>query len=75
VPEKSTEGRFAPHLGLVRDAKQAVQLHPPIQLRSHMTVVNGLPAHALLVHFIVVLAPLTALLVMLCALWGPRAGI
>jgi hypothetical protein len=35
-----------------------------------MTVVNGLPAHALLVHFIVVLAPLTALLVMLCALWG-----
>ena len=39
-----------------------------------MTVVNGLPAHALLVHFIVVLAPLTALLVMLCALWGPRAG-
>lgn len=35
-----------------------------------MTVVNGLPAHVLLVHFIVVLAPLTALLVMLCALWG-----
>jgi hypothetical protein len=35
-----------------------------------MTVVNGLPAHALLVHFIVVLAPLTALLVMLCALWA-----
>jgi hypothetical protein len=39
-----------------------------------MTVVNGLPAHVLLVHFIVVLAPLTGLLVMLCALWGPRAG-
>ena len=35
-----------------------------------MTVVNGLPAHALLVHFIVILAPLTALLVMLCALVG-----
>jgi hypothetical protein len=39
-----------------------------------MTVVNGLPAHALLVHFIVVLAPLTALLVMLCALWRAARG-
>ncbi|MFZ1161489.1 DUF2231 domain-containing protein [Mycobacterium sp.] len=35
-----------------------------------MTVVDGLPSHALLVHFIVVFAPLTALLVMLCALWS-----
>jgi hypothetical protein len=26
-----------------------------------MTVVNGLPAHALLLHFLVVLIPLTAL--------------
>lgn len=41
---------------------------PPTQPRSHMTVVNGLPAHVLLVHFMVVLAPLTALLVMVCAL-------
>jgi VanZ family protein len=30
---------------------------------------NGLPAHVLLVHFIVVLAPLTALLAILCAVW------
>jgi hypothetical protein len=30
---------------------------------------NGLPAHALLVHFIVVLAPLTAVLAILCAVW------
>jgi Predicted membrane protein (DUF2231) len=30
---------------------------------------NGLPAHALLVHFIVVLAPLTAILAILCAVW------
>jgi Predicted membrane protein (DUF2231) len=30
---------------------------------------NGLPAHALLVHFIVVLAPLTAALAILCAVW------
>jgi branched-subunit amino acid permease len=37
-----------------------------------MTTFNGLPAHALLVHFIVVLAPLTALLAVLCAIW-PRA--
>jgi hypothetical protein len=34
-----------------------------------MTTINGMPAHALLVHAIVVLVPLTALLEMLCALW------
>jgi uncharacterized membrane protein len=34
-----------------------------------MTVINGLPAHALLVHFVVVLVPLTALLEILCGLW------
>lgn len=34
-----------------------------------MTVINGLPAHILLVHFIVVLVPLTALLLIVCALW------
>jgi hypothetical protein len=30
---------------------------------------NGLPAHVLLVHFIVVLAPLTAILAIACAVW------
>lgn len=35
-----------------------------------MSTVNGLPAHVLLVHFIVVLAPLTALLAILCAIWS-----
>ena len=34
-----------------------------------MTVVNGLPAHALLLHFLVVLIPLTALLGIVCGLW------
>jgi uncharacterized membrane protein len=34
-----------------------------------MTIVNGLPAHALLVHFVVVLVPLTALLEIVCGLW------
>lgn len=34
-----------------------------------MSTFNGLPAHPLLVHFIVVLAPLTAALAILCALW------
>ena len=34
-----------------------------------MTEINGLPAHVLLVHFLVVLVPLTALLVILCGLW------
>jgi hypothetical protein len=36
-----------------------------------MTTINGLPAHALLVHFIVVLAPLTAFLAIACAVWSP----
>ncbi len=34
-----------------------------------MSTFDGLPAHPLLVHFIVVLAPLTALLAILCAVW------
>ena len=34
-----------------------------------MTTIAGLPAHALLVHAIVVLAPLVALLEILCAFW------
>jgi hypothetical protein len=34
-----------------------------------MTTISGLPAHVLFVHAIVVFAPLTALLEILCALW------
>ena len=34
-----------------------------------MTTITGIPAHALLVHAIVVLAPLTAMLEILCAVW------
>ena len=34
-----------------------------------MTTIFGLPAHALLVHAVVVLAPLVAALEILCALW------
>ncbi|HUB54839.1 MAG TPA: DUF2231 domain-containing protein [Mycobacterium sp.] len=34
-----------------------------------LTTISGLPAHVLLVHALVVLAPLTALLEMLCAVW------
>jgi hypothetical protein len=34
-----------------------------------MTVIGNLPAHALLLHFVVVLAPLTALLEVVCGLW------
>lgn len=34
-----------------------------------MTIINGLPAHALLLHFVVVLVPLTALLEIVCGLW------
>ena len=34
-----------------------------------MSTFQGLPLHPMLVHFIVVLAPLTALLAILCAVW------
>lgn len=34
-----------------------------------MNVINGMPAHALLLHFVLVLVPLTALLVIVCGLW------
>jgi len=34
-----------------------------------MNVINGLPAHALLLHVAVVLVPLTALLEIVCGLW------
>jgi uncharacterized membrane protein len=34
-----------------------------------MNVINGLPAHALLLHLVVVLVPLTALLEIVCGLW------
>ena len=34
-----------------------------------MSTFNGLPAHVLLVHFIVVLAPLTAVLAIVCTFW------
>jgi hypothetical protein len=36
-----------------------------------LTTVNGLPAHVLLVHAIVVLLPLSAALLVLTALWAP----
>jgi hypothetical protein len=35
-----------------------------------VTTIAGIPAHALLVHVIVVFAPLTALLAILCAVWS-----
>jgi uncharacterized membrane protein len=34
-----------------------------------MDTISGIPAHALLVHGVVVLAPLTALLEIVCAFW------
>ncbi|TSE02118.1 hypothetical protein FOS14_01680 [Skermania sp. ID1734] len=34
-----------------------------------MSTISGLPAHVLLVHFVVVLVPMTALLLVMCALW------
>jgi hypothetical protein len=34
-----------------------------------MDIVNGLPAHALQLHFVVVLVPLTALLEIVCGIW------
>src|SRR6478672_9241144 len=47
--------------------------HFPESLRhfkeSQLSTFNGLPAHVLLVHFIVVLAPLTAVLAIVCTFW------
>lgn len=34
-----------------------------------MNVINGMPAHALLLHFVLVLVPLTAALEIVCGLW------
>lgn len=34
-----------------------------------MTIIGGLPAHALWLHFVVVLAPLTAALEVVCGFW------
>ena len=34
-----------------------------------MSTITGLPAHILLLHFVVVLVPLTAILLIVCALW------
>ena len=34
-----------------------------------MSTFNGLPAHVLLVHFIVILGPLTAVLAIVCTFW------
>ncbi len=36
-----------------------------------MSTINGLPAHVLLVHLIVVFVPLTSILAILCAVWRP----
>lgn len=38
-----------------------------------MSLVNGLPAHVLLVHFVVVLVPLAALALVACATWPGAA--
>ncbi|MFF4801368.1 DUF2231 domain-containing protein [Streptomyces sp. NPDC001351] len=38
-----------------------------------MSLVNGLPAHVLLVHFVVVMVPLTALALVVCAVWPTAA--
>lgn len=34
-----------------------------------MNIINGMPAHAVLLHFVLVLVPLTALLEIVCGLW------
>jgi ABC-type branched-subunit amino acid transport system permease subunit len=62
------------HRGVGVSPEDAVTTGPdlgPIILRrsNFMTTFNGLPAHALLVHFIVILAPLAAILAVLCAVW------
>ncbi|MFD6025294.1 DUF2231 domain-containing protein [Streptomyces griseoluteus] len=38
-----------------------------------LTVINGLPAHVLFVHFVIVLVPLSALALVICAVWPAGA--
>ncbi|MGW5048523.1 DUF2231 domain-containing protein [Streptomyces griseoluteus] len=38
-----------------------------------LTVINGLPAHVLFVHFVIVLVPLSALALVICAAWPAGA--
>ncbi|QXE33862.1 hypothetical protein KQY30_05695 [Streptomyces sp. GMY02] len=38
-----------------------------------MSLINGLPVHVLLVHFVVVLVPLAALALVVCVIW-PKAA-
>ncbi|MGC4987238.1 DUF2231 domain-containing protein [Streptomyces sp. DT193] len=38
-----------------------------------LTIVNGLPAHILFVHFVIVLVPLSALALIACAIWPGAA--
>lgn len=38
-----------------------------------LTVINGLPAHVLFVHFVIVLVPLSALALVVCAAWPSSA--
>ncbi|WP_427924631.1 DUF2231 domain-containing protein [Streptomyces sp. cg40] len=38
-----------------------------------LTVINGLPAHVLFVHFVIVLVPLSALALVVCAAWPAGA--
>lgn len=38
-----------------------------------LTVFNGLPAHVLFVHFVIVLVPLSALALVVCVLWPEAA--
>ena len=45
-----------------------LSLLTPVTFRA-MSTFNGLPMHPMLVHFIVVLAPLTAVLAILCVVW------
>src|SRR3954470_5598750 len=44
-------------------------MYQPRRSIRPVSTFNGLPAHVLFVHFIVVLAPLTAVLAILCAVW------
>ncbi|MEV5837647.1 DUF2231 domain-containing protein [Nocardia sp. NPDC052112] len=61
-------------LSLLRLSVLSAKLRTLVRVRLStrkypMSTFNGLPAHILLVHFIVVLAPLTAVLVTACAVW------
>lgn len=52
-----------------RESARDRRLSSSLEKGAPVSVIDGLPAHILINHFVVVLMPLTAVLAILCAVW------